>query len=78
MFKSKSDDFYKGLGLMIYAGAMLVLWTIYLCGIYHAFCASTILGFASCLIGGPTIFIEFVDWFSNKELWEEIAKLLGV
>lgn len=78
MFKSKNDDFYKYYDLVVYTIYTLFIYTIYFCGIYHAFCASTILGFASCLVSGPTVFIEFVDWFSNKELWEEIAKLLGV
>lgn len=48
-------------------------------GVYHAFQASIILGIISILgMGSVTPVIELVDWFSYKELWVEIAKLLGV
>ena len=47
----------------------------YIMGIFHAFSQSVVLGIISIFLSP---LIEFIDWFSSKDLWREIAQLLGL
>lgn len=58
--------------------AQLSFVIVYILGVFHAFCQSTVLGIASMIFPHITIVIEFIDWFSTKQLWWEIAQILGL
>jgi len=81
MKKSEKIDWLMTLPigmLIIYVGFLICIFLLFICGVYHAFGASPILGILSILFNTFTILIEFVDWFSDKEIWKEIARALGI
>jgi hypothetical protein len=51
---------------------------VYILGVFHAFCQSAVLGIVSMIFPPVTITIEFIDWFSTKQLWWEITQILGL
>jgi len=68
---------------LVPAGCSIVLFQlsfiiVYILGVFHAFYQSTILGIVSMFFPPVTIIIEFIDWFSTKQLWWEIAQMLGL
>lgn len=64
------------LGLFIIA-ARIAWFVIFIMGCVHAFTQSIILGVASLFISPITILIEIVDWFTPKDLWVELGKLVN-
>lgn len=74
---SLSDLFLVPTGCFIIL-VQLSFIVVYILGVFHAFCQSAILGIASAIFPHITIVIEFIDWFSTKQLWWEIAQMLGL